>query len=84
MPVPPVCPIFTFPVHSNRQKFAKIGLINIEQTLNNFLLPTFSFFFKMLPAGVILVFVLVFLAFCAVAAVFINKRMKAKKSNQRF
>lgn len=38
----------------------------------------------MLPAGVILVFVLVFLAFCAIVAVQVSKRMKAKKANQRF
>lgn len=38
----------------------------------------------MLPAGVILVFVLVFLAFCAVTAVMVQKKLKAKKANQRF
>lgn len=38
----------------------------------------------MLPAGVILVFVLVGLAFIAVTAIQIQKKMKAKKSNQRF
>ncbi|CAN3354461.1 hypothetical protein DICA3_B04170 [Diutina catenulata] len=38
----------------------------------------------MLPAGVILVFVLLFLAGCAIAGVFVNKWLKARKSNQRF
>lgn len=38
----------------------------------------------MLPPGVILVFVLVFLAFCAIVAVTVNKKLKAKKKNQRF
>lgn len=38
----------------------------------------------MLPAGVIVVFVLVGLAFIAVVAIQIQKKLKAKKSNQRF
>lgn len=38
----------------------------------------------MLPRGVILVFVLVFLAFCAIVAVIAQKKIKARKSNQRF
>ncbi|CUM47599.1 unnamed protein product [Debaryomyces tyrocola] len=38
----------------------------------------------MLPRGVILVFVLVFLAFCGIVAVAVHKKIKAKKSNQRF
>lgn len=39
----------------------------------------------MLPAGVILVFVLVFLAFVAVLSILISKKLKnKKKSNQRF
>lgn len=38
----------------------------------------------MLPPGVILVFVLVFLAGCAIAATIINKALKKRKSNQRF
>lgn len=51
----------------------------------NFLATLFQTrFFPMLPPGVILVFVLIFLAFCAVVAIQIQKRIKAKKSNQRF
>lgn len=38
----------------------------------------------MLPAGVILVFVLVGLAFIAIASIQIHKKLKAKKANQRF
>ncbi|KNE01357.1 hypothetical protein QG37_01672 [Candidozyma auris] len=38
----------------------------------------------MLPAGVILVFVLVGLAAIAIVAVSIQKKLKAKKANQRF
>lgn len=38
----------------------------------------------MLPAGVILVFVLVFLAACGVIGTIAFKQMKKKKSNQRF
>ncbi|ODV81855.1 mitochondrial DNA polymerase catalytic subunit [Suhomyces tanzawaensis NRRL Y-17324] len=40
--------------------------------------------FENVTAGVILVFVLVFLAFVAVTGVFVQKKLKAKKSNQRF
>lgn len=39
---------------------------------------------KMFPAGVIVVFVLVFLAFCAIVAIQIQKKLKARKANQRF
>lgn len=38
----------------------------------------------MLPAGVILVFVLIFLAGCAVFAVLLRNWLKLRKSNQRF
>ncbi|CUM65177.1 uncharacterized protein PRCAT00002805001 [Priceomyces carsonii] len=38
----------------------------------------------MFPGGVILVFVLIFLAFCAITGVMITKKLKARKSNQRF
>lgn len=38
----------------------------------------------MLPPGVIVVFVVVGLAAIAIAAIQVQKRMKAKKSNQRF
>lgn len=38
----------------------------------------------MLPAGVILVFVLVGLAAIAIVSVTVAKKVKAKKSNQRF
>lgn len=38
----------------------------------------------MFPAGVIVVFVLVFLAFCAIVAIQIQKKLKARKANQRF
>lgn len=38
----------------------------------------------MLPPGVILVFVLVGLAAIAIFAVILQKKLKAKKSNQRF
>lgn len=38
----------------------------------------------MLPAGVILVFVLIFLAGCGIVATIAFKKLKAKKSQQRF
>lgn len=38
----------------------------------------------MLPAGVILVFVLVFLAGCGIVGTIAAKQLKKKKSNQRF
>ncbi|CAD1813617.1 unnamed protein product [Candida parapsilosis] len=38
----------------------------------------------MFPAGVILVFCLIFAAFVLVSGVFIHKKIKAKKSKQRF
>ncbi|KAG4407886.1 hypothetical protein JTP64_003422 [Candida tropicalis] len=38
----------------------------------------------MFPAGVILVFCLLFCAFLIISGVFIQKKIKAKKSNQRF
>lgn len=38
----------------------------------------------MFPAGVILVFCLLFVIACLVAGVFIHKSIKSRKSNQRF
>lgn len=38
----------------------------------------------MLPAGVILVFVLVGLTFIGIVAIQVQKKLKAKKANQRF
>jgi len=58
------------------------------ETLENLqiynLLSSYNQISTMLPAGVILVFCLIFCAFVAVCAVYIQKRLKARKAAQRF
>lgn len=63
---------------------ALVNKYTVSRGEKKFLSLTTFFSSKMLPPGVIVVFVLVGLAAIAIIAIQVQKKLKAKKSNQRF